>query len=189
MPKLLRPNEKITFVQTRAPTSMWRYVKSQAIQHATDGTATRLCTDNMLEFLKARHWERISWVRPKDLDGKKVGGSTGFQQVNLPLSNMDSAGEIIVSPTYLQEHGILNLFDSDKHAFREAVLTGEFSKLVYVAAKQLQVSGATFAYTFLFWLSVLKYTPTGAGAANPIEPAGTPFEREAPARRRTRPER
>jgi hypothetical protein len=53
-----------------------------------------------------------------------------------------------------------NLFDQDKLALRDTLAQADgerkFSELVYIAAKQLGVSGATFAYTFLVWLAT-KY--------------------------------
>jgi hypothetical protein len=184
MPKLLRPDEKITFVQTRAPTEMWRDVKASAIKVASDGTATRLCTNGMLEYLKLRRWMKGEpWLRPQDLARK--AGATGFQQVNLPLSNMDEEGHIIASKTFLERQGVLELFNADKHALRDALHTGAFSKLIYVAAEQLEISGATFAYTFLHWLHNTKCKPALAAIAAHEQDmaAATAFVRENKPRR------
>jgi hypothetical protein len=186
MPKLLRSDEKITFVQTRAPTEMWRDVKASAIKVASDGTATRLCTNGMLEYLKLRRWAKGEpWLRPQDLARK--AGATGFQQVNLPLSNMDEEGHIIASRAYLERQGVLDLFSGDKHVLRDALHTGAFSKLIYVAAEQLEISGATFAYTFLHWLHNTKCKPALASIAaheQKTMAAATAFVRDDKPRRK-----
>lgn len=159
MAKLLRQNEKISFLQTRAPTPLWRYIKSVAISHATDGTATRLCTDHMLEYLEGRLWAGGQWMQPQR--EHIVGGKSGFQQVNLPLSNMDDDGKIIVSASYLKKHQLLSLVDADKAAYKDMLETADFSRAVYRVAAQLEVSGATFGYTFLNWLATVKFASKG----------------------------
>lgn len=156
MPKLLRDKELISFVQTRAPAMVWRRIKRVALDLASDGTATRLCTDGMVEFLQLRPWLKgLAWLRPQDLSNQ--GGRTGFGQVNLPLSNFDEVGAEITSRAYLTKRGLINLFDEDKLALRDVLARADgerkFSELVYIAAKQLGVSGAAFAYTFLVWLA------------------------------------
>jgi hypothetical protein len=150
MAKLLRPNEKISFLQTRAPAAVWRAIKAAGIMASSEGTATRLCTMKMLEFMALRPWVKEPWLQPQDLKGGD--GPTGFIQVNLPLSNQDEDGDSIVSAKYLKARGLQELFDADKHAYRAALETGDFAKLVRVAAQQMEVSGATFGYTFLHWL-------------------------------------
>lgn len=172
MPKLLRPDEKLSFVQTRAPTAMWRYAKRLGIDHAVDGTATRLCTDHMLEYMATRRWLKDSWLRPQAL--QKKDGGTGYQQVNLPLSNMDEGGKIITSVSYLKAHGLLGLVDRDKHALRAAIETSEFAQLIYLAAAQLQVSGATFAFSFLHWLTIVKFGPKTEVQFPSFDPAELP---------------
>ena len=181
MAKLLRPNEAISFLQTRAPAEMWRYIKGLALIHAADGTATRLCTDNMLVYLAERPWVHQSWLRPQDLK-RSDGEKTGYVQVNLPLSNMDLEGHIIVSQAYLKRAGLYGLYERDKHALKKAVETGQFSRLVYAAAAGLEVSAATLGYTFLHWLGTERYA--GAPAQQPpldvakLAPA-TPVKRSA----------
>lgn len=184
MPKLLRPDEKIAFVQTRAPKALWLDVKTVAIKAASDGTVTRLCTNGMLQWLAAKPWMKGDpWLRPQDLKDK-TDASTGFRQVNLPLSNMDEGGHTIVSKVYLERHGLLALVDRDKHALRDILHTNEFSKLVYVAAEQLEISGATLAFTFLTWLHEVKCKPALAAiASQKAMPTGTPFSRATTPRR------
>lgn len=126
----------------------------------------------MVEFLQLRPWlQGKPWLRPQDLTTKD--GKTGFGQVNLPLSNLDDAGAEITSRAYLQRRGLLNLFDEDKLALRDALAkekgTRKFSDLIYIASKQLGVSAATFAYTFLAWLaSKHGIDLEGEGAVQPV---------------------
>jgi hypothetical protein len=213
MAKLLRPNESISFVQSRAPTPMWLYLKARALEDSPDSTLTQLCTNALPEFLKAAPWERFGWLRPKDLYSKKEGGPTGYRQVNVPFSNMDIDGDLIPSKTWINKHGFEPLFGTNQLELKTAFDSGEASQMVYLLAKNFEVSGATLAYTFLYWLSVVKYTPRIAalkseiGKPMPLSQAelslgftspGTPVRREpavaalaetapAPAPRRRKP--
>lgn len=172
MPKLLRPGEQISFLQTRAPEELWRYVKGVALEKSADGTVTRLCTDNMLQFLAERRWlKKMPWLRPQAEDGAFKGQETGFRQINLPLSNLDPKGQSMLSRVYLREAGILDLADGDKHALKAALETGKLEKLIRVISDQLGVSGATFGYTYLTWLSTVKYAPTSKSAPEHVQAA------------------
>ncbi len=184
MPKVLRPKEQVSFLQTRAPGPLWQYLKKAAIDHAADGTITRLCSDHIVEFLQTRPWLKgMQWLRPQAEDGVYRGMSTGFRQINLPLSNLDADGKVVTSREYLKTNGLLELADADKHALR-AALDGDdlqnpkkMESLIRVIAAQLGVSGATFGYTYLDWLERTKFPLAGdkpamkKKAAPPAEPA------------------
>jgi len=180
MPKLLRPGEKITFVQTRAPSAMWRYLKHVALDNSADTTVTRLCTDHMIEYLSARCWKHSSWLRPQDIE--RNDGPTGFQQVNLPFSNFDASGKIFTTEAYLKDHGLFYLVDVSHPAYQAAIQTNNANKLIYAVAEKLHVSGATFAYTFMYWLSFTKYPPEENSR---LLPADMPAAKPVRARRAT----
>lgn len=151
MPKLLRHGENVAFVQTRAPQPIWRSLKRAALEGAPDGTATFLCTNHMLDFLRERPWSfGMAWQIPKDITGR--AGSTGFSQVNLPLSNFDADGQLIVSAEYLSRNGLLAVFGSSAGRLSEALASGKFRSLVALAADAENVSASTFAYSFMLWL-------------------------------------
>jgi hypothetical protein len=135
--------EKISFVQAYGSISTWRHIKART--YASGSTATRLCTDGMLEFLSQRHWDTHAWQRP-ETDGSDI------QQVFIPLSNVDGHGELIVSPIYLKRQRLIELFDQDKQAFRAALETRMLGALIGLAADRLRVSHETFAFNFLCWL-------------------------------------
>jgi len=147
MSELSNGIERISFVETCAPISMWRHLKAGA--YAGGGTATRLCTDSMLEYLAQRGWLRDSSERPAN-DAPEV------QRISVPFSNMDRDGALIVSPIYLKQRGLIELFDRDKQAFRVALETRGLSALIGLAADQLQISRDAFASDFLGWLSVAR---------------------------------
>jgi hypothetical protein len=151
MPKLLRLGENVDFVQTRAPQPIWRSLKRAALEGAPDGTATFLCTNHMLDFLRERPWTfGMDWQTPKDITGR--GGATGFSQVNLPLSNFDAKGHLIVSAEYLDRNGLLAVFGSSASRLSDAIASGKFRALVALAADAENVSASTFAYSFMLWL-------------------------------------
>jgi hypothetical protein len=150
MPKLLRPGERVDFVQTRAPRDMWRGIRGLAVSHASDGTVRRLCTVFMVEYLRQRPWEAHYWAWRTPQSEFSAGAATGFCQVNLPLSNIDEAGELIPSTQYLEKIAALEMFEHMQ--LMQALADKDFSRLVYAAAAGQGVSGASFAFTFLHWL-------------------------------------
>lgn len=154
-----RATPEVTFVQTRAPAPLWRYVRRVAMaMPGSDGTATRLCTDHFVEFLQLRPWGTVlPWRQPKNVKDKD--GPTGFIQVNLPLSRLDGKGHEITKRAYLEEAGLLDLFEGDPVALKEALKLRSMALLLRLAAAQQGVSGATMAYTYLLWLSAVRYRP------------------------------
>lgn len=163
MPKLLRPGERVDFVQTRAPRDMWRQIRSLAVSHASDGTVRRLCTGLMVEYLRRRPWETLPWTWRTPQSEFSAGAATGFCQVNLPLSNIDEAGELIPTSDYLQRIMALDLFQPEQ--LHQALLARDFSRVVYAAAAGQGLSGAAFAFTFLHWLpSACPASPCAANA-------------------------
>lgn len=160
MAKQLRPNESISFVQTRAPDALWREVRTLACQYAT-GYVNHLCTNSLADFLQQRSWITHGWDRPRDLMSKKEGGSTGFRQVNLPLSNMDMHDQLIPTERWLVDHRVIDLFAADDIELDAALKTQETAQLFRLLGKRHSVSGATVGYTFLRWLHIAKFNAPG----------------------------
>lgn len=153
MPRQLREGEVVSFVQTRAPLALWRQVRAQAVERAPNGTATSLCTEGMLEFLKGRRWTGGEWTIPPRSENNN--GAKGITLINLPLSNLDGTGRLIVDGRYLAEHNLLPLVAEHMEEAGRVLKSEqrEFAPLVKLMATEQGVSSATFCATFLEWLA------------------------------------
>jgi hypothetical protein len=161
MPRVLRSDELITHLQTRAPEGMWRYLKRLSMLHSSNGTLSRFFTQHLLEYIERRPWERMSWQRPQEVERK--AGLTGFIQVNLPFTNLANDGHEIVTKSRLQHLGVEKIARrGDPMAYDAAVESGDLVQVLERMAEAFEVTKATLGYSYLYWLSVHRYKPKAA---------------------------
>lgn len=157
MPKVKDPsgkwNESLALIPTRAPKTMWDYIKWVAKNPALGvDTLQEFTSLAAIEFLTTKPWLRGLKIRQAEAIGdapRRTAGPNGICQTNISFCP-------VIMPDGRRVTGgeLRKMFEATAEEIQNAGI-----QAIRANGGKAKVSTATLAYTFLFWLAVMKYPP------------------------------